>query len=409
MDIKNLSHEDETSLKRRLGNVNNELGVFFMNQATALAQKIGEEEDVDERVLSSTLCASDELLRRSKEYLQEGVQIFKAINDTANIALLLSNSGRLWRIAGHIKSQTRATNKHEFGDPEMVEYRKAINEYQSALQTLGSRRTNPGVWESVTWELCCTYFTVGTLLQDQAPLSSLSREEAEKQVTENFLKALKFCELEVSGPRQIVYQYRAAIIHQRLASLYHHSYRSFPPEDNSFRRKKLRQLSENHYGKAAPLFFQLDRFGDYLRSVLERCGLYEAQAETQTSTGTKYKTYMAVLDALLTTVPALERMDGEAVSSGGDRQDLVPEAGEETTTEDKQEEAFLVKTLLQRVQATLLALFKAISSKPVKKGKDVDPNGPKIKSLYAESLKCNESVGEVLLLLNKVKSCVSAF
>lgn len=114
LDDRNISKEDETSLKRRLGNVNNELGVFFMNQATTLAQNFGLEEASD--VLTSTLRATEDLLKRSKEYLKEGIQIFEAIKDSANIALLLSNSGRLWRIAGHIKSQTRQMNKHEFGE-----------------------------------------------------------------------------------------------------------------------------------------------------------------------------------------------------------------------------------------------------------------------------------------------------
>ena len=242
LDAKNLSMEDELSLNRRLGNVKNELGVFFMNQATALLQDLSEDESRE--VSGSALTAAQDLLNSSREYLQQGIQLFQTIEDAANIALLLSNSGRLWRIMGHIKSQTRQSNRNEFGDQEMVEYKRAINEYQTALQTLGNRKANPGVWDSVTWELCCTYFTVGTLLQDQAPLSSLSRDEAEKQVTEYFLKALKYCDTEMSGPRQVVYQYRAAVIHQRLASLYHHSYRCYQPGDNSFRRKKLKQLSE---------------------------------------------------------------------------------------------------------------------------------------------------------------------
>jgi len=278
-------------------------------------------------------------------------------------------------------------------------YKKALNEYLTALQTLGTRKVNPSVWDSVSWELCCTYFTVGTLLQDQAPLSSLSREEAEKQVTEYLTKSLKYCDLEMSGPRQVVYQYRAAVIHQRLASLYHHSFRSFEQGDNSFRRKKLKQLSESHYSKAAPLFYQLERFGDFLRSQLEKCGLFEAQMDSQSTAGSKQKMYKLVLDTLLESIPALERMSPAAEKN-------IKEIGNESTeksAEEKEEEIFLTRTLLQRVQSTLLSLYKIISAKPVKKGKEADGAGKKIKSLYGESLKTNEKVEDILALLKNIK------
>jgi len=40
-----LPEEDRRSLTSRHGNILNELGVFFMNQATALVQKVSDEEE----------------------------------------------------------------------------------------------------------------------------------------------------------------------------------------------------------------------------------------------------------------------------------------------------------------------------------------------------------------------------
>jgi hypothetical protein len=221
--------------------------------------------------LVTVLTAAQELLDRSRQHLETGIAMFQSVGDTANIALLMSNTGRLWRISGHAMGLCRSERREEFA--ELADYKTALDQYQSALRLLGQRRTNSGVWDSVNWELCSTYYTVGSLLQDQAPLSTLSREEVEKQVTEYMLKALKYCDVDSTGPRQVVYHYRAGVIHQRLASLYHHAYRSYDPKDVSARRKKLKQLSQLHYSKASALFLSLDRIADFLRSILESAGL----------------------------------------------------------------------------------------------------------------------------------------
>ena len=45
----------------------------------------------------------------------------------------------------------------------------------------------------------------------------------------------------------------------RLASLYHHSYRCYGPEDPTPRKRSLRQLADLHYVKAANLFLTAER------------------------------------------------------------------------------------------------------------------------------------------------------
>ena len=48
----------------------------------------------------------------------------------------------------------------------------------------------------------------------------------EREVTEAMMKSLKYCDLHTESARQPLYQYRAATIHHRLASMYHSCYRN---------------------------------------------------------------------------------------------------------------------------------------------------------------------------------------
>lgn len=125
------------------------------------------------------------------------------------------------------------------------------------MRLLVSRDSHPVVWDSVNWELSTTYFTLATLLQDYAPLSRKAQEQVhfntsfihfdlpagiymlrpatisfclflqiEREVTEAMMKSLKYCDLQTESARQPLYQYRAATIHHRLASMYHSCYRN---------------------------------------------------------------------------------------------------------------------------------------------------------------------------------------
>ena len=56
-------------------------------------------------------------------------------------------------------------------------FSKAIESYQKALRCLGERKSCPEVWDTVTWELSGAYYTLATLLQDYAPLTTHAQEE----------------------------------------------------------------------------------------------------------------------------------------------------------------------------------------------------------------------------------------
>ncbi len=81
---------DELSgMIKRLGNINNEVGVFYMNQATSLfkQQQLAEEREE----------ALNRLFDLSMRHLQEGVDNFASVSDFVNQALLRANCGRLCR------------------------------------------------------------------------------------------------------------------------------------------------------------------------------------------------------------------------------------------------------------------------------------------------------------------------
>lgn len=58
-----------------------------------------------------------------------------------------------------------------------VAVQQAFEFYNKALRCLAERKKNPQVWDTVTWELSGSYFTMATLLQDHAPLSSNAQEQ----------------------------------------------------------------------------------------------------------------------------------------------------------------------------------------------------------------------------------------
>lgn len=91
-------------------------------------------------------------------HLESGVKAFESVHDEANLALLHSNTGRLMRICAHVNTKKHSRERHF--------YNKALTSYQKALQVLGTRKTNPAIWDTVTWDLSTTLFTMATLLQD---------------------------------------------------------------------------------------------------------------------------------------------------------------------------------------------------------------------------------------------------
>lgn len=292
--LKDLSPEKLAQVLKRLGNIRNEMGVFYMNQAAALQTE-------KEGVRKSVCTAEQELWKKSFSCFEKGMQNFEAISDSVNKALLLCNIGRLMRICAQAHcTMTTEESRGEFSPEEALYYNKAVDYYQRAMKCLGSREGHAAVWDSVNWELSTTYFTLATLLQDYAPLSRKAQEQVEREVTEAMMKSLRYCDLQTESARQPLYQYRAATIHHRLASMYHSCYRNQVGDESV--RKQHRSLAELHYSKAVRLFLSLsDAPCELLRTLLERVAFAEFTMAGQSSSAVKLKTLTGALEIMCET------------------------------------------------------------------------------------------------------------
>jgi hypothetical protein len=109
----------------------------------------------------------------------------------------------------------------------------------------------------------------------------------------------------------------------------------------------------------------------------------------------------------LETQPGLERLVLETDRQSG--KDLTADnirEGMEKGEEEREEEALMLETLLQRVQATLLSIYKLQAVRAPKKNKEgveAAGPGPLVKNLYADSLKIVEkSAVNILGLMQEI-------
>jgi hypothetical protein len=106
---------------------------------------------------------------------------------------------------------------------------KAIEFYQKAIKFFDHKQIsqqNQYLLNSINWDLSSTYFCLACLLQDNNYTT-----DGEKLIIEymNFaidnLKLITVIKDSKSGLKKIDIDNRLAVIHHRLASLYHHLYR----------------------------------------------------------------------------------------------------------------------------------------------------------------------------------------
>ncbi|CAG9569172.1 unnamed protein product [Danaus chrysippus] len=259
-------------LLRRRASVCNELAVRCMSDA--------------QQIYMSSLDSSDtlpdefhQLSKKAAGYLDEATEIFQHVNDVPNLALLYCNKARYMRFKVHC-------DKGVFDDEKRRTYNSAEELYSQALKLVGSREQ--AVRELVSWELSCHLYTRAVLLQDHPEIYASDVTE----VAEAFKNALKHCLLS-PGPRQYLYQFRAAMIYHRLGSLYHSQYRK--SQDPSVRRRML-SATCSHYEKAALQFASLEDPAMYLTARLEHVAALEAHAAV--SPNLKLKSLQNAIDLL---------------------------------------------------------------------------------------------------------------
>ncbi|XP_076834302.1 erythroid differentiation-related factor 1 [Brachyhypopomus gauderio] len=391
--LKDLDVEKLAQVLKRLGNIRNEMGVFYMNQAAALQTE-------KDQVRRAVCVAEQELWKKSFSCFEKGMQNFEAISDSVNKALLLCNIGRLMRICAQAHcAMATEESRGEFSPEEALYYNKAVDYYQKAMQCLGSRDCHAAVWDSVNWELSTTYFTLATLLQDYAPLSRKAQEQIEREVTEAMIKSLRYCDLQTESARQPLYQYRAATIHHRLASMYHSCYRNQVGDESV--RKQHRSLAELHYSKAVRLFVSLsDAPCELLRTLLERVAFAEFTMSGQSSSAVKLKTLTGALDIMSETRHAFtlihkdleEQQSREAVASEDqDGPEESPESLDSSTTGvNIQEVVKLIGVFEASFSFLLLQLVKLMTTSKRKTSKE-EELVKVYKQVYSKLLRADKS------------------
>ncbi|XP_067389494.1 erythroid differentiation-related factor 1 [Emydura macquarii macquarii] len=391
-NLKKQNPEQHTQVLKRMGNIRNEIGVFYMNQAAAVQT---------ERVVSKSVSAAEQQLwKKSFSCFEKGIHNFDSIDDATNAALLLCNTGRLMRICAQAHCAAGGDFKREFSPEEALYYNKAIDYYLKALRSLGKREMHPAVWDSVNWELSTTYFTMATLQQDYAPLSRKAQEQIEKEVSEAMMKSLKYCDVDTESARQPLCQYRAATIHHRLASMYHSCLRNQVGDEHL--RKQHRVLADLHYSKAVKLFqLLMDAPCEFLRVQLERVAFAEFQMASQNSSAGKLKTLSGALDILIKTRCAFQLIrkelsaECEQINEDVKSSDVKTPPSDSSSNLNKDEVIKLLSIFESRLSFLLLQSIKLLTSTKKKIGGSNEEE---------QVLKTNKQVYSLLLRATANKS-----
>ncbi|KFO38264.1 Erythroid differentiation-related factor 1 [Fukomys damarensis] len=388
-DLKSQNPEHYVRVLKRMGNVRNEIGVFYMNQAAALQS---------ERLVSKSVSAAEQQLwKKSFSCFEKGIHNFESIDDATNTALLLCNTGRLMRICAQAHCGAEDEFKREFSPEEGLYYNKAVDYYLKALRSLGVRDIHPAVWDSVNWELSTTYFTMATLQQDYAPLSRKAQEQIEKEVSEAMMKSLKYCDVDLVSARQPLCQYRAATIHHRLASMYHSCLRNQVGDEHL--RKQHRVLADLHYNKAVKLFQLLkDAPCELLRVQLERVAFAEFQMTSQNSNVGKLKTLSGALDIMVRTEHAFQLIRKELMEEFDQGSETTP-ATDSSPSLNQEEVIKLLSIFESRLSFLLLQSIKLLSSTKKKTSSNIDEDVvfKTNKQIYSQLLRATANKSASLL------------
>ena len=153
------------------------------------------------------------------------------------------------------------------------------------------------------------------------------------------------------------------------------------------------KLADFHYMKATNIYSSLSLPPQTIRTVLERAGLLEASITTLKSEVGRYRAQLQVLDCILETRTVL----GEIVSR-------MEKVSDEVEAEEEQK---MLRTILQRLQATLLSLVKSGGTASRTKKSKTDSEAAVIKSLYGKALKVSvkddQFIQELLKLMKNIE------
>ncbi|KAL0861106.1 hypothetical protein ABMA27_009607 [Loxostege sticticalis] len=356
--------DKRSELLRRLASVNNELAVRYMNTAQQIYGKYAEEPDQKADKAKALLKQFSSLSKKSSECLDEATGLFEKVNDVPNLALLYCNKARYLRFRAHC-------SQGEFGPEKRRLYSQAEELYMEALKLLGPREScgATSIWELVSWELSCHLYTRAVLMQDEPGSYALEVTE----VAEAFKHALKYCLLS-PGPRQYLYQFRAAMIYHRLGSLYHSQYRITSEEGP--KRRTLLNSTRHNYTMAANMFARLADACMFLTVQMEHVCVLEAQA--QVTPNLKLKSLQSAIQLLRQSHSIMQVI-----------KDREPDEKEPTKPDDSDEKTLksehgLLGLYENRLHFILKSIIQYCRSK---NNKDYEKMTDMYKKLYCASLK----------------------
>eukprot|EP00731_Ephydatia_muelleri_P020552 Em0013g279a len=261
--------EKKRKVQEHVGNSWNELGTYYKQLASLM----------DHRTDSRQV---EKLWVSSHDCFQKSLQKFQEAGNAVNQALVYANLGGLMGSCARVHGLPDGNGQRsEFSQQEKVFYTKAADFYISGKQVLRGRSTCPGVWDQLVMDLSSVYFTMGTVLQNNAPLSSLTPQDVEREVVEVLMKALNHTEallntIDKEHPKYVALSAQAGNCHYQLASLYQKSAYGFSSTQSKQRQSKIQ--AEKHYNKALQLYLPRDHSVEILRTNMERALLYEQQA-----------------------------------------------------------------------------------------------------------------------------------
>lgn len=323
-----------------------------------------------------------QIAKKSYDYLMKAVALFEGVDDSINLIICNLNLGRFFRLSAHINifQDLQASNSLQM---QKNMYQQSFNSYNKALAILETRKANPDLWDMVNWELSTSTFNLAKQIQDNAPAEAIP-EEIERDALEMLMKALKLCDLEtMNNSRQVLYCFRAGLIHHRLGSFYHQSLRNISEEA---KKKNILQLGRMNYEKSSSLLESLKEFKCFFQVQMERIALQEYLAEESSNVSQKMKNYQLALNHFWESVKMLK---------------LLQEAKSVLDIEELEKLLNLFEKRLQHILKTLTKL--AMS------GKKADPKAEVYKKMFActlrnnQSLEIRELVKHLILVLENVR------
>lgn len=324
-----------------------------------------------------------QVAKKSYDFLMKAVTLFEGVKDSVNLIICNLNLGRFFRLSAHINifHEIQAVKSLQM---QKKMYQESFNSYHRALAILENRKTNPELWDMVSWELSTSTFNLAKQMQDNGATDG-STDELERDVLDMLMKALKLCDLETNSSRQVLYCFRAGLIYHRLGSFYHQALRTI--SDDTKKRTTL-QLCRLNYEKSSNLLESLKEFKDYFQVQMERIALQEYLAEEATNVPLKVKNYQLALHQFTDTFKML--------------QELL----KAKTVIDIEEILSLMELFEKRLQHVLKTLTKLAMS-----GKKMDPKAEVYKKMFAgtlrsaQKLELQQLVEHLLSILDKIRTC----